>query len=80
MMKNLWQYNRITGLWDFCRSCDENTADTWLIVWQVDAPDEYFRLAKHKPTKAPKLRQSCALFDRFNLAGHMAGFFHYLES
>jgi hypothetical protein len=49
----LWRYNRITGLWDYQRSCDEETAQQWLGVFRRDEPDETFALAKHRPTKAP---------------------------
>jgi hypothetical protein len=54
MTTNLWKYNRITGLWDHQRTCDESTAETWLGVFQKDEPDEAFALAKHRPKKRPE--------------------------
>jgi hypothetical protein len=56
MSTNLWQYNRITGLWDHQRSCDESTAEEWLKVFSKDEPDETFVLAKHRPKNAPERR------------------------
>lgn len=45
----LWKYNKITGYWVLVRDCAEDTADTWLFIFQKDEPNEIFKLSKTKP-------------------------------
>jgi hypothetical protein len=56
MTTNLWKYNRITGLWNHQRICDESTAQEWLKIFSKDEPAETFVVAKHSPKKPPEPR------------------------
>jgi hypothetical protein len=49
----LWKYDKIAGYYVFVRSCDKETAENWLKIFQEDEPDEKFVLSKNKP-KLPK--------------------------
>ena len=48
-MISLWRYNYITGYWQFIRKCEEDTAFTWLAIFQNDSPNDVFKLSKVKP-------------------------------
>ena len=50
---HLWRYSRITGVWNYMRSCDSEQADMWLRIYQDDEPREFFKLSKKKPEGAP---------------------------
>ena len=54
-MTSLWQYNYITGYWQFIRKCEDDVALTWLAIFQEDSPNDVFKLSKVKPQN--KLKQ-----------------------
>lgn len=52
----LWRYNTITGYWVMERSCAPDTANEWLHIFQCQSEGSIhlYKLAKKRPTKAPK--------------------------
>ena len=52
--KQLWKYNKITGLWSSERSVTNSTADEWLRKYQSDEPNESFKISINKPKASPK--------------------------
>lgn len=49
----LWKYNRVTGLWDYQRTCEPGTGRDWLAVFRKDEPSETFILGTRKPKGRP---------------------------
>ena len=45
----LWKFDKTTGYWVFGRTCDIDTAQDWLKVWQESEPDQRFKISKNKP-------------------------------
>jgi hypothetical protein len=50
----LWQFNRVTGLWNQQRAVTPETADAWLAIFKKDQPQEFFLISKNKPYLPPK--------------------------
>ncbi len=51
--KQLWKYNRVTGIWSPQRSVTDETAEQWLRVFRSDEPDEFFTVSTRKPSGKP---------------------------
>jgi hypothetical protein len=49
----LFKYNKITGYWNYVRTCDLTVAKEWLAYFQKTEPNETFKLSKNKP-RLPK--------------------------
>ena len=49
MTTNLWKFNKVTGYWELCRSCDKENAAEWLSIFQNDEPNAQFKISKNKP-------------------------------
>jgi len=49
----LWEYNKITGYWNFVRSVKAETADQWLSLFRQDNPLGIYMLSSKRPTKYP---------------------------
>jgi len=50
---SLWKFNRITGYWNHQRVVEKETADRWLLVYQRDEPEEFFKLSRNQPSAPP---------------------------
>lgn len=53
-MIKLWKYNQYTGLWDYVRTCDKETAEQWLMIFQNDDLKSAYTLSKNRPTNLVK--------------------------
>lgn len=50
---SLWKYNKITGVWNYQRTCLVETSQQWLGIFQKDVPGETFKLSKYAPKGRP---------------------------
>jgi hypothetical protein len=53
-MAALWEYIRITGGWVKQRTCQADTSEQWLALFQADEPHESCKLSKHRLLGKPQ--------------------------
>lgn len=55
MLTNIWRFNATLGYWQPVRDTYPENAARWLEILQGDEPGTVFKVAKKRPTKAPRV-------------------------
>lgn len=57
MKKNIWKYNKRSGLWDHQRDVHPDTEKQWMDIYKKDEPGEHFHVSAKKPKHKPELKE-----------------------
>lgn len=56
MLTNIWRFDTRAGCWMLVRDTYPENAPRWIEILQGDEPGTMFKVAKSRPTKAPRVK------------------------